>query len=473
MIDTKARPDTVKVAAAEYSMLPARQIHGDIEDLFGMSSNGLLEKTASFGIPEVDQKNLTPFGKRVLKKHMPNYGPNALIDDLDVEEALMSYAPNKLNTDRLKADMFKTASAPVPQQDYPDADPHARLIEAWHIMEKTAEKALDASQRNQHMTKEAMDQLAHHVCQDLLSGGNIGAIAQAMNSVGDADQIKVALAGVMPTIVAKGIDPLKLQAESIRYEMEKGASIRTVNLENPIVATFATLTKLAEGQQVLDQAYQSANGLYLEADVLVKEALNPLRMAQAAGKAVSSGVKAFKAGGSTAAKSKRMMDTGSTAAGGFKGRVTEAVGKAKETFKAAPKNKTQAAVQKVDATPKPPPAPKATPSGTPTTASPAGAPAPTPKTTAPATPPKKPAPTEVRGTPGEQVKATARATPEPPGETFTPAQVSTREAAAAEKARLKEKGKFRPGLGFGLAGGMGAAGVLGTGGQPAPAPYRG
>jgi hypothetical protein len=56
-------------------------------------------------------------------------------------------------------------------------------------------------------------------------------------------------------LLSKNLDIDRTRAEMIKYEMEKGASQRAVNPQNPIVQSFSTFVKVAGGQEVLDHAY--------------------------------------------------------------------------------------------------------------------------------------------------------------------------------------------------------------------------
>ena len=57
------------------------------------------------------------------------------------------------------------------------------------------------------------------------------------------------------------------------YEMEKKASRRQVNPENPIVQAYATMMKVAEGQLVLNESARQLNELLDEANTTLGQVL--------------------------------------------------------------------------------------------------------------------------------------------------------------------------------------------------------
>ena len=56
------------------------------------------------------------------------------------------------------------------------------------------------------------------------------------------------------------------------YEMEKGASARVMNPENPITKTFAGWVKLAQHSMQLRQAHGEIQGQLKEANTLLTQA---------------------------------------------------------------------------------------------------------------------------------------------------------------------------------------------------------
>lgn len=148
---------------------------------------------------------------------------------------------------------IKEATAASP---YPDHNPHGELFRTKQRMEKTARDCMVAAERNFLMTKEAAQDLHHAISQEVLGGRSFGEIVHAMNHVADEGWVKRAMEEVMPMMAAKGIDLTALRAESIRYEMEKGASARVPNPDNPILEAFGSFIKLASQQPNLDGAFR-------------------------------------------------------------------------------------------------------------------------------------------------------------------------------------------------------------------------
>jgi len=394
----------LKVAASEYAAPPPQRIEGSIESLFGVEE-GALEKVAS---------------------------------------------------------VTKEASA------YPDANPHGELIRTWQSLTKMAEDAKTACYKNEALLKEAHAEFTHHLAQDLLSGGNLSAVAQAMHGMADLDTVKLALAEAIPTILRRGIDPVKLQSQAIAYEMEKSASVRAVNPNNPVVSSFATFDALLQGQDELEESYEKIASLYLESDELVKEALGGFI------KAVGAGLKgARRAGsvGSRVARQAKGVGTGASGTGTSMGQrwagFKRSFGRSKTLTKGRAGQKSLG-IQTTKQTNLAARAPKPV---TPPTAKPPTPPAAARPPATAATPPATAAPATTAAAPATTAGGTAAQG------TFTAEQVAAREAAVAKAAtkdaNLANKAKWRPGLGFGLAAGMGGMAALGGGGPPAPGPYRG
>lgn len=183
-------------------------------------------------------------------------------------------------TDLVVSDLEKATSierikeACADPNPYPQHNPHRELIEARVTLLKLAEDANHARDKNEYLFKEAMDQWGHVVTQHILDGGNFGEVAHAVAHVDDsADSIKLAMASLQPYLEHHQIEPARMHAQLIKYEMEKTAERRQVNPANPIVQAYATMMKLAEGQQVLNESANQLNVMLEEANKLVGQVL--------------------------------------------------------------------------------------------------------------------------------------------------------------------------------------------------------
>jgi hypothetical protein len=180
-----------------------------------------------------------------LTKEAINYAkagrPNsaAVVQDLDAGVSL----------ERIKA-------AASWRDDYPMANPHGELIRMKQKLAMLTEEARSARDTNAALTKEAQDRFEHEVTQFILGGGNLGEAVHAMSSVPTSEGFfKWASQELIGHLLSKNLDIDRTRAEMIKYEMEKGASQRAVNPQNPIVQSFSTFVKVAGGQEVLDHAY--------------------------------------------------------------------------------------------------------------------------------------------------------------------------------------------------------------------------
>lgn len=157
---------------------------------------------------------------------------------------------------------------------YPAANPYGDLIRARVTLLKLAEEANHARDRNEHLLKEAVDNWGHVVTQHVLGGGSFGEVAHAVAHVDDTPEgIKLAMEALHPYLVHHQIEPARMHAQLIKYDMEKSANMRVINPANPIVQRYATMRKLAEGQLVLEESARQLNAQLDEANGVLKEAM--------------------------------------------------------------------------------------------------------------------------------------------------------------------------------------------------------
>lgn len=156
---------------------------------------------------------------------------------------------------------------------YPEANPYGELTRLKQVLTKMAQDARDAAAKNESLYHEALGKLAFEVKQYLLDGGNLGAVSHAMGSVTPPDAVKIAMRAILPSLKPHGLDPVKAQAEMVKYEMVKGASVRPVNPKNPIVQAYASMVKLAEGQATLEHGFSQLHSALNEVTGTLKEAM--------------------------------------------------------------------------------------------------------------------------------------------------------------------------------------------------------
>jgi hypothetical protein len=126
---------------------------------------------------------------------------------------------------------------------------------------------------NRELHKEATARFQESVQTHMLNGGNIGEVAHAMEQVrGVCDQgLQNDLASLLPGLQKFGFDLVALQAQSVAYDMEKGASVRFIDEEHPVVQAYADIHKIAMNDIVLGQAYTDLTAKHAEAKELLNE----------------------------------------------------------------------------------------------------------------------------------------------------------------------------------------------------------
>jgi hypothetical protein len=141
------------------------------------------------------------------------------------------------------------------QAGYPEADPFGDLLRAKQKVAMLQSEVISARDKNSFMMKEAEDEFHHHVTQHMLNGGGLGEIVHLMDQVSNDNVItKKAAESLVEHLIGKGLDITKTQANMITYEMEKSASQRVVNPDNPMARVYASFVKLSQEQPVLEYA---------------------------------------------------------------------------------------------------------------------------------------------------------------------------------------------------------------------------
>jgi hypothetical protein len=137
-------------------------------------------------------------------------------------------------------------------------NPFGELFRTKQVLNKLAEDAFAAKAKNEMLSKEACTELAHRIGNHVLADGNLGEVVHAMNHVADGEWVKLAMEQVAPKLAARGVDLGKLSASMIHYEMgiEKGASMRAPNPDNPILSTFSAWVETRGNQPLLDAAHE-------------------------------------------------------------------------------------------------------------------------------------------------------------------------------------------------------------------------
>lgn len=154
----------------------------------------------------------------------------------------------------------------------PEANPYGDLLRLRQTLTKMAEDAVESRDRNEMLLKDAAAQWIHQVSQYMADGGQIGEIAHIMGDI-NPRFAKTAMAVVLPRLREFGIKPETLTAQSLYYEMTKGASRRRLNPDSPIVQSYSAMAKLAEGQAILKEAARRLSEQLDETNAVLKEAM--------------------------------------------------------------------------------------------------------------------------------------------------------------------------------------------------------
>ena len=174
----------------------------------------------------------------------------------------------------------KLKEAAAERGQYPMANPFGELHRTQQKLARVHGEARVARDKNEFLMKEAEDRFFHTVTQHVLGGGNLGELIHACSSVPDSDNvISPAMTKAAQHLADKGVDPEKLRGEMITYEIEKSASVRSINPDHPVVDAFGTFCKLANSQPLLDHAADSINAKYQEVDGVLTQAIQHARSA--------------------------------------------------------------------------------------------------------------------------------------------------------------------------------------------------
>jgi hypothetical protein len=130
-------------------------------------------------------------------------------------------------------------------------------------IEKIAEELAEARDQNAHFISEAEAELNKLAFHHMFDGGSLGELAHCLQVMGDS--AKGVFDHLIPKLASQFYDVPKLQAEVIRYEMEKGASVRAINPDHPIVKLATGLTRMRAVQVDLEKKAAEAKSLYNEA----------------------------------------------------------------------------------------------------------------------------------------------------------------------------------------------------------------
>lgn len=134
---------------------------------------------------------------------------------------------------------------------------------AKYNIEKIAEELSEARDQNRYLIGEAEAELNKLAFQHVFDGGSLGELAHCLQVMGDGAQ--GVFDHLIPKLASSFYDLPKMQADMVRYEMEKGASVRAINPENPIVKLATGLTKMRSVQAELEKKAAEAKVIYNEA----------------------------------------------------------------------------------------------------------------------------------------------------------------------------------------------------------------
>jgi hypothetical protein len=201
-----------------------------------------------------------------------------------VDEVLQYARMGRTKTAAVVADLEQGVSlesikeAARARGQYPEANPFGDLVRTKQKLSTILDEAVVARDKNDFMMKEAEESFFYAATQHVLGGGNLGEVAHAMQEVpGNDNVISPVLAKLAQKLVGKGLDPAKLRADMIPYEMEKSAKVRPVNPRHPLVSTFAAYCSLASSQPVLDKAASDLEAKFAEVDSVLSQAMQQRR----------------------------------------------------------------------------------------------------------------------------------------------------------------------------------------------------
>jgi hypothetical protein len=219
---------------------------------------GGMEPAPNMPVPGENMKKASALTKEAMvyaKSNRPNAG--AVLDDLRQATSVEN--------------IRKMAAAKL---QYKSSNPYGELIRTKQKVARLLEDAVAARDMNQEYYKEASAQFSSAVVRHLHDGGGLGEVTQMMSHINPHEgAIKVGMTIVIPEVKKHGFDLAKLQADSIRHEMEKGAAVRTVNPEHPVAQGYYRLLEVAGNQQLLNKSASGLQVKFGEIEEVLKEVM--------------------------------------------------------------------------------------------------------------------------------------------------------------------------------------------------------
>jgi hypothetical protein len=147
---------------------------------------------------------------------------------------------------------------------YPSANPYRELLEVKAALEKDAAALNETKDRVEFLKQAALADFSHQVRQHLMNGGNLGEVVHALSACAEDGYVKEAMQYLVPDLQRHRFNMPRVQAELIQYEMEKGASVRALNPESPIVQSFAAIVSTSQELEHTEKTAAEANRLLAE-----------------------------------------------------------------------------------------------------------------------------------------------------------------------------------------------------------------
>lgn len=217
--------------------------------------------------------------------NMPAPGDNVKRASVELTKQAMSYAKsNRPKASAVLDDLRQATSVEnirkmaaarsIQFPQYKSANPYGDLIRAKQKVARLLDDAVAARDTNLDYFKEAQARFSDAVIRHLHSGGGLGEVTHMMGQINPHESaIKVGMTTVIPHIKKHGFDLSKLQAASIQYEMEKGASHRTVNTEHPVVQGYSDMLQISVNQMILNKTASGLQAKFNEVEEVLKKAM--------------------------------------------------------------------------------------------------------------------------------------------------------------------------------------------------------
>lgn len=176
-------------------------------------------------------------------------------------------------------DAIKRACAD--RRPLPQAEPYAELVKTSQRVNRLLADAQAAVGKNRELIKEAEAGFAHEAGQFVLQGRSLAELAHALaGAATSGEQVKLALRSVLPKLVARrAVDLTKEAARGVRYEMEKGARVRPVNPDHPLITSFSALCRLSTGQAEIEHSAEKLGQMKRDLDQEIARASSAKRAA--------------------------------------------------------------------------------------------------------------------------------------------------------------------------------------------------